>query len=72
MESEVVVPATGNELNAQDGEDVTLTVSGGFGNLAQDVVEVHLMLKKVDGGEFAQGWFRVADLRAALEKVSED
>ncbi len=53
----IVIPATGNSGRS----DVFLEVSWGVGNLDEDEPEVHLMMR-TDYGDFAQGWFRLADL----------
>lgn len=66
----VKLPATGNGMNSTDRYDTFLEVSGGFGNRGDD--EVHLRMYDNDRQAFAQSWFRIEDLLAAIERVRED
>ena len=65
LDEETLIPATGNPTKSHDTYDTFLCVSGGSGNGPQR--EVHLRMQSNDG-EFAQGWFNVSDLRAALDR----
>lgn len=58
------IPATGNGMKT--GHDTWLAIEHGDGNLDGIEPEVHLAIEGCCG-DFAQAWFRVADLRAALD-----
>jgi hypothetical protein len=63
------IPATGNALKTSTSHDTWLRVTAGpSGNLAEGSpeVEVHLGLLEDGGDEYAEGWFRVSDLEAAI------
>jgi hypothetical protein len=55
-------------MESHDSNDSFLEVSVGSGNTDQP--EVHLLIRSNDG-DFAQSWFDLADLRAALADESE-
>lgn len=65
--SEHTIPATGNGMKTSDRRDGFLDVSGGEGNTTEK--EVHLLIRTNDG-DFAQGWFLLADVQAALSQVA--
>lgn len=76
MTESIKLPATGNGMKHADTWDTFLEVSGGFGNDGYD--EVHLLIRDNaairgrDDGQFAQAWFRISDLLAAIDAVRED
>lgn len=65
--NETIIPATGNEEKSHDNYDTFLEVSGGGGNFYPGP-EVHLLMRSNDG-EFAQGWFPLDAVLAAIEKA---
>jgi len=65
------IPATGNGTKPSDHYDTFLTVTGGSGNLSDDVAEVHLRIYNNAGDMFAQTWFRLDELMAALKKEGQ-
>jgi hypothetical protein len=62
------ISSTSNGTKPHDRYDTFLTISGGSGNSSEP--EVHLQMHKVDGSEFAQAWFRVADLWAVPDDIA--
>lgn len=65
----IIIEATGNETESHSNYDTFLEVSGGSGNFYPGP-EVHLLMRSNDG-EFAQGWFPVDQLLAAIEKTRQ-
>lgn len=65
------IPATGNGTKSHNTDDTFLKVSGGEGNLDSDTAEVHLRIYSPNSDyQFAQAWFRLADVENALRQVS--
>lgn len=57
-------------IDATGGAEIALNVSAGSGNT--DQVEVHLALYDAEDDIFMQGWFKVADLLAAVDAAVSD
>lgn len=76
MTEGIRIPATGNGMKHSDQWDTFLEVSGGFGNHGYD--EIHLRIwdnaaiRGRDDGTFAQAWFKISDLLAAIDMARED
>lgn len=66
----IIIEATGNATKSHSNYDTFLEVTDGFGNFYPGP-EVHLLMRSNDG-EWAQGWFSVDQLLAAIERATQD
>lgn len=62
------ISATGNDFKPGTEHDQFITLTGGDGNLVAE--EVHVQFNGCCG-DFAQGWFRIEDLEAAIAAARE-